>query len=60
MTPRRPDLPPLRREELDDDPIAQVGAWLSRAAEEVPLAETMTLATVNERGRPDPPHGAAR
>ena len=53
MTPRRPDLPPLRREELDDDPIAQVGAWLSRAAEEVPLAETMTLATVNERGRPD-------
>jgi pyridoxamine 5'-phosphate oxidase len=51
--PRRPDMPPLRRSDLDPDPIAQFGAWLRRAEEEVPLPEAMTLATVDSDGAPD-------
>jgi pyridoxamine 5'-phosphate oxidase len=53
MTPRRPDNPPLRRAELDDDPFEQFARWYRRAVEEVPLAEAITLATVDEQGRPD-------
>jgi pyridoxamine 5'-phosphate oxidase len=53
MSPRRPDLPPLHRAELSDDPIEQLHAWLERAEREVPLPEAMTLATVDEGGRPD-------
>ena len=30
--PRRPDMPPLRREDLDPDPIAQFAAWFAVAA----------------------------
>ncbi len=51
--PRRPDMPPLRREQLDPDPIAQFGAWYERARAEVPLADAMTLATVDAEGSPD-------
>ena len=51
--PRRPDMPPLRREDLDPDPIAQFGEWFQRAREEAPLAEAMTLASVDEAGAPD-------
>ncbi|MEO8092543.1 MAG: pyridoxamine 5'-phosphate oxidase [bacterium] len=51
--PRRPDLPPLRRSELHEDPAAQFAAWYERALAEVPLAEAMTLATVDAEGRPD-------
>ena len=51
--PRRPDMPPLRRESLADDPIAQFGAWFERAVDEVPLADAMTLATVDADGAPD-------
>jgi pyridoxamine 5'-phosphate oxidase len=51
--PRRPDLPPLHRANLADDPIAQFGDWYERAAKEVPLADAMTLATVDENGAPD-------
>ena len=53
MSPRRPDLQPLRREDLDDDPIAQFGAWFELAEREVPLAEAMTLATADPDGVPD-------
>ena len=51
--PRRPDLPPLARAQLHEDPMEQFAAWFERALEEAPLAEAMTLATVDERGRPD-------
>ena len=51
--PRRPDMAPLRREDLDPDPIAQFSAWFETAADEAPLAEAMTLATVDADGAPD-------
>jgi pyridoxamine 5'-phosphate oxidase len=51
--PRRPDMPPLERAGLADDPIDQFRAWYERAAEEVPLADAMTLATVDAAGAPD-------
>ena len=51
--PRRPDLPPLHRSALDEDPIEQFRAWYEQAVREVPLADAMALATVNEDGAPD-------
>ncbi len=51
--PRRPDIPPLGREDLDPDPFVQFAVWFDRAAEEAPLAEAMTLATVDADGSPD-------
>ena len=51
--PRRPDLPPLSRAQLREDPIEQFAVWFERALTEAPLAEAMTLATVDESGRPD-------
>jgi pyridoxamine 5'-phosphate oxidase len=51
--PRRPDLPPLHREDLDPDPVAQFRTWFERAGREVPLPEAMTLATVDADGTPD-------
>lgn len=51
--PRRTDLPPLRRESLDPDPIAQFNAWFDAAAAEAPLHEAMSLATVDADGAPD-------
>jgi pyridoxamine 5'-phosphate oxidase len=51
--PRRPDLPPLHREDLDPDPVAQFRTWFERAGHEVPLPEAMTLATVDADGAPD-------
>ena len=51
--PRRPDMPPLRRDSLADDPIEQFAQWFERAADEVPLADAMTLATVDAGGAPD-------
>lgn len=53
MSPRRPENPPLDRELLADDPIEQFGGWFSEAREAVPLAEAMTLATVDGDGSPD-------
>jgi pyridoxamine 5'-phosphate oxidase len=44
---------PLRREDLDPDPIAQFATWSRLAAEEAPLAEAITLATVDADGAPD-------
>src|SRR5918995_1874959 len=52
MSPRRPDMPRLDRRDLLGDPIAQFSAWWTDA-EEVPLREAMTLATVDADGRPD-------
>lgn len=51
--PRRPDLPPLDRSALADDPIEQFAAWWERAEREVPLPDAMTLATVDAAGAPD-------
>ncbi len=53
MSPRRPDIPSLRREALADDPFEQFSAWYADAQREVPLAEAMTLATVDADGVPD-------
>lgn len=49
----RPDMPPLRSEDLDPDPIEMFGGWYERAAEDVPLADAMCLATVDAAGDPD-------
>lgn len=51
--PRRPDMPPLERSALADDPIEQFREWYERAVEEVPLPDAMTLATVDDDGNPD-------
>jgi pyridoxamine 5'-phosphate oxidase len=51
--PRRPDMPPLRRADLDPDPIAQFAAWFAIAEREAPLPEAITLATVDADGEPD-------
>jgi pyridoxamine 5'-phosphate oxidase len=51
--PRRPDMPPLERSALADDPIEQFRDWYERAEREVPLAHAMTLATVDADGAPD-------
>jgi pyridoxamine 5'-phosphate oxidase len=51
--PRRPDMPPLHRSALSDDPIQQFRDWYERAEQEVPLAHAMVLATVDADGAPD-------
>jgi pyridoxamine 5'-phosphate oxidase len=53
MSSNRPDMPPLRSSELDSNPIEQFGSWWKTAKTEVPLAEAMTLATVDHIGAPD-------
>src|SRR3954447_13090294 len=50
---RRPDMPPLDRSALADDPVEQFREWYERAVKEVPLADAMTLATVDGDGAPD-------
>jgi pyridoxamine 5'-phosphate oxidase len=51
--PRRPDLPPLRRDDLAADPIAQFAEWWERAEAEVPLPDAICLATVDADEMPD-------
>jgi pyridoxamine 5'-phosphate oxidase len=51
--PRRAENPPLDRDLLADDPIEQFEVWFQQAEADVPLAEAMTLATVDEDGSPD-------
>jgi len=46
-------MPPLERERIARDPIEQFGEWFELAEREVPLAEAMALATVDEDGAPD-------
>src|SRR5436190_23967408 len=47
MSPRPPDNPPLDREHLADAPLEQFASWFQEASAVVPLAEAMTLATVD-------------
>jgi pyridoxamine 5'-phosphate oxidase len=51
--PTRHTHPLLRAADLAADPIEQFGAWFEVAEREVPLAEAMTLATVDEDCAPD-------
>src|SRR5215211_63147 len=51
--PRRPDMPPLDRDGLADDPMEQFRTWWEVAVAEVPLADAMALATVDAGGEPD-------
>jgi pyridoxamine 5'-phosphate oxidase len=53
MSPRRLDNPPLDREHLADDPLEQFAQWFEEAQAVVPLAEAMTLATVDADGAPN-------
>jgi pyridoxamine 5'-phosphate oxidase len=53
VSPRRPENPPLDLERLARDPIEQFAVWFSDAQEAAPLAEAMTLATVDANGSPD-------
>ena len=53
MSPRRPDMPELRRADLAADPIVQFGVRVEEASESAPLPEAITLATVDDRGAPD-------
>ena len=53
VSPRRTDLPPLERDALAADPFEQFAGWFELAAREAPLAEAMTLATVDAEGTPD-------
>ena len=53
MSPRRPESPPLDREHLTDEPLEQFAKWFEEAGAVVPLAEAMTLATVDAEGAPD-------
>jgi pyridoxamine 5'-phosphate oxidase len=46
-------MPPLDRSRLAADPIEVFTRWFERARRDVPLAEAMTLATVDAAGRPD-------
>jgi pyridoxamine 5'-phosphate oxidase len=49
----RKGMPPLELERMAPDPIEQFREWFELAEREVPLAEAMTLATVDEGGNPD-------
>ncbi len=53
MSPRRAENPPLDRQLLADDPMEQFAVWFREAEADVALEQAMTLATVDERGRPD-------
>jgi pyridoxamine 5'-phosphate oxidase len=53
MSPRRPDSPPLDREHLAGEPLEQFAGWFEEARAAVPLAEAMTVATVDADGAPD-------
>jgi pyridoxamine 5'-phosphate oxidase len=46
-------MPPLEIERMAADPMEEFAAWYEQAARDVPLAEAMTLATVDDDGSPD-------
>jgi pyridoxamine 5'-phosphate oxidase len=52
MTERRA-FPPLHEDDLAADPFTQFAEWYELAAAEIPLAEAMTVATVDAEGAPD-------
>jgi pyridoxamine 5'-phosphate oxidase len=51
--PNLRDHPLLRRADLDADPFAQFAEWYDLAAEQVPLTDAMTVATIGPDGAPD-------
>jgi pyridoxamine 5'-phosphate oxidase len=53
MSPRRPESPPLDREDLADEPLELFAKWFEEARAVVPLAEAMTVATVDADGAPN-------
>ena len=53
MSKPRPDMPPFGEPDLRDDPIELFAGWFERAVAEVPLAESVCLATVDADGMPD-------
>jgi pyridoxamine 5'-phosphate oxidase len=53
MSPRRRENPPLDREHVTDEPLEQFAKWFDEARAVVPLAEAMTLATVDADGAPN-------
>lgn len=53
MSPRRPGLPPLDRDQLASDPFEQFARWWGVAEGEVPLPDAITLATADADGNPD-------
>ncbi|MEZ5155360.1 MAG: pyridoxamine 5'-phosphate oxidase [Solirubrobacterales bacterium] len=53
MSEPRPDMPPFGESDLRDDPMALFAEWFERAESEVPLAEAVCVATVDEDGTPD-------
>jgi pyridoxamine 5'-phosphate oxidase len=53
MSPRRAENPPLDREHLAADPLEQFADWFEEARAVVPLAEAMTLATVDAECAPN-------
>ena len=53
MSKPRPDMPPFAEADLLDDPIALFSDWYERAVAEVPLAESVCVATVDADGSPD-------
>jgi pyridoxamine 5'-phosphate oxidase len=46
-------MPPLRRDQLADDPVAQFRDWFELAEREVLLPEAIALATIGKDGLPD-------
>jgi len=53
MLKPRPDMPPFGEDDLTDDPMELFAGWYERAESELPLAEAVCLATVDEEGAPD-------
>ncbi|MFN8113154.1 MAG: pyridoxamine 5'-phosphate oxidase [Solirubrobacterales bacterium] len=53
MSKPRPDMPPFGEADVLDDPFELFAAWYERAAAEVPLAESVCVATVDGDGAPD-------
>ena len=51
--PVRHTHPILHRADLAADPVEEFGRWYEVAEEQVPLADAMTLATVDQEGAPD-------
>jgi len=45
-------IPPLRRADLDPDPLRQFAAWYSQAADAVDAPEAVVLATASSSGAP--------
>ena len=53
MSKPRPDMPSFGEADVLDDPFELFSAWYERAAAEVPLAESVCVATVDGNGAPD-------